>query len=75
MTISSRFAYDGVSRHQNVKHLVKDKWNKYAKCIEDVVTLKEAKKCAAEKEEDKPEKESEVENQQQEEGKTKPAKE
>jgi len=70
-----RFAYEGVSRHQNVKHLVKDKWKKYAKCIEDVVTLKEAKKCAAEKEEEKPEKESEIKNQQQEEGIDKPAKE
>ena len=41
-----RFAYEGVSRHQNVKHLVRDNWEKYDKCIKDVVTIEEAKKCA-----------------------------
>ena len=41
-----RFAYEGVSRHQNIKYLVKDKWEKYEKCIEDVVTLEAARKCA-----------------------------
>ncbi len=46
-----RFAYEGVSRHQNVKFLVKDEWQKYEKCIEDVVTLEEAIKCAKAKEE------------------------
>ena len=46
----NRFAYEGISRHQNIKHLVRDKWQKYEKCIEDVVTLEEARKCAKEKE-------------------------
>lgn len=41
-----RFAYEGISRHQNIKHLVRDKWNKYEECIEDVVTLEAARKCA-----------------------------
>ena len=49
-----RFAYEGVSRHQNIKLLVMDKWQKYEKCIEEVVTLQEAQKCARGKQEDKP---------------------
>ena len=52
-----RFAYEGVPRHQNIKLLVKDKWQKYEKCIKDVVTIQEAQKCAKGKEkEDKPKK-------------------
>ena len=50
-----RFVYEGVSRHQNIKHLVKDKWKKYDKCIKEVVTIEEAQKCArGEQKEDKP---------------------
>ncbi len=56
----NRFAYEGVSRHQNIKHLVKDKWQKYEKCIEDVVTLEEARKCAREEAESKTDKEEKV---------------
>ena len=56
-----RFVYEGVPRHQNIKHLVKDKWEKYDKCIEDVVTIEEAQKCAkGEEKEDKQKKESEA---------------
>ena len=55
-----RFAYEGVSRHQNIKHLVKDKWQKYEKCIEEVVTLEEARKCAREETESKTDKEEKV---------------
>lgn len=56
----NRFAYEGVSRHQNIKLLVKDQWQQYEKCIEDVVTLEEARKCAKapQKEESKPDKET-----------------
>ncbi|MEM8831257.1 MAG: M48 family metallopeptidase [Cyanobacteria bacterium P01_G01_bin.19] len=42
----NRFAYEGVARHQNIKYLVEDKWQEYAKCIEDIATLEEAKECA-----------------------------
>ena len=49
-----RFVYEGVSRHQNIKHLVKDKWKKYDECIKEVVTIEEAQKCArGEQKEDK----------------------
>ena len=44
----NRFAYEGISRHQNAKYLVQEKWQKYQKCIEDVVTIEEAQKCARE---------------------------
>ena len=54
-----RFVYEGVPRHQNIKHLVKDKWEKYEKCVEDVVTIEEAQKCAKGKE-DRQKKESEA---------------
>jgi beta-barrel assembly-enhancing protease len=43
----NRFTYEGVSRHQNVKYLVMDKWKNYEKCVEeeDVVTLEKAREC------------------------------
>ena len=40
-----RFAYEGVSRHQNIKHLVTEKWQEYEKCTEGVVTIEAAKEC------------------------------
>jgi beta-barrel assembly-enhancing protease len=45
-----RYAYEGVYRHQHIKHLVKDKWQEYSKCAEKIDTIKEAKVCAGEKE-------------------------
>lgn len=48
-----RYAYEGVSHHQEVKKLVTAKWQEYKKCAADVNTIKEAKKCAGEKESEK----------------------
>lgn len=58
----NRYAYEGVARHQEIKEIVTKKWQEYDKCLEeeDVKTIKEAKKCAGNKEEsDKKEAEKE----------------
>lgn len=47
----NRYSYEGVARHQEIKEIVTKKWQEYDKCIEDVETIKEAKKCAGNKEE------------------------
>jgi predicted Zn-dependent protease len=44
-----RYAYEGVYRHQHVKQLVQEKWQKYVKCTEKITTIEEAKVCAGEK--------------------------
>ena len=49
----NRFAYEGVVRHQEIKKIVNQKWQAYDKCIEDVSTIEEAKKCAGNKEDEK----------------------
>ena len=41
-----RYAYEGVARHQEMKHIVKEKWEKYEKCSEEVVTIEDARECA-----------------------------
>lgn len=46
----NRYSYEGVARHQEIKEIVTKKWQEYNKCIEDVETIKEAKKCAGNKE-------------------------
>ena len=61
----NRYAYEGVARHQEIKKLVTAKWEEYEKCVEDVETIEEAKKCAGNKEqEDKLDDNNEVENNQ-----------
>ena len=42
----NRYAYEGVARHQEMKYIVKEKWEKYDKCAEEVVTIEDAQKCA-----------------------------
>ena len=41
----NRYAYEGVARHQEMKHIVTQQWQKYEKCTEEVVTLEAARKC------------------------------
>ena len=55
-----RYAYEGVYQHQPIKELATEKWQQYAKCIEDINTLQEAKVCAGEEQnkEDKAESET-----------------
>lgn len=48
----NRYAYEGVSRHLEIKELVKAKWKEYEKCVEDVDRIEGAKKCAGSKEEE-----------------------
>jgi len=42
----NRYAYEGVARHQEMKYIVRDQWQKYAKCAEEVVTIEDARKCS-----------------------------
>ena len=48
----NRYAYEGVAPHQKIKKLVTQQWEKYEKCVEDVTTIEEAKKCAGNKKDD-----------------------
>ena len=41
----NRYAYEGVARHQEVRHLVTEQWQEYEKCAEDVVTIEAAREC------------------------------
>ncbi|HEY9768363.1 MAG TPA: M48 family metallopeptidase [Coleofasciculaceae cyanobacterium] len=47
----NRYAYEGVSQHQEIKKLVTAKWQEYEKCVEEVDSIKEAKICAGEQDE------------------------
>ncbi len=47
----NRYAYEGVSQHQEIKKLVTAKWQEYEKCVEEVDSIKEAKICAGERDE------------------------
>ena len=44
-----RFTYEGVPRHQSVKYLVKEQWEEYEECAEDVYTIEEARECVPER--------------------------
>lgn len=46
-----RYTYEGVKPHQAIKKLVTAKWKEYEKCVEEVNSIQEAKKCAGEKDE------------------------
>ncbi|MEO1005039.1 MAG: M48 family metalloprotease [Cyanobacteria bacterium J06638_38] len=48
-----RYTYEGVEPHQAIKKLVTAKWKEYEKCVEEVDSIQEAKKCASEKDESK----------------------
>ena len=41
----NRYTYEGVARHQEMKYIIAEKWQKYEKCTEEVVTLEAARKC------------------------------
>lgn len=43
----NRFTYEGVAPHQSVKHLVKQQWKQYERCVEqDLVTIEKAQECS-----------------------------
>ena len=41
----NRYAYEGVSRHQEIKKLATAQWKKYEKCVEEMDDINAAKKC------------------------------
>jgi Zn-dependent protease with chaperone function len=47
----NRHTYEGVTRHQEIKEIVTAQWKEYEECVEEVTTIKEAKKCAGEPDE------------------------
>ncbi|MDJ0569012.1 MAG: M48 family metallopeptidase [Pleurocapsa sp. MO_192.B19] len=59
----NRYAYEGVTRHQEIKKLVTAKWQEYEKCAEEVDNIEEAKKCAGNKEQEENTEENMPENQ------------
>ena len=41
----NRFTYEGIARHQEIKHIVREQWQEYKQCAQDVVTLEQAREC------------------------------
>lgn len=41
----NRYTYEGVARHQEMKYIITEKWQKYEQCTEEVVTLEGAREC------------------------------